>query len=281
MSGTRNDGKAFEALTEQVFTRLLRQTNLCAEVERDVVLEGKSTKHQIDVTFEFVAGPTPYRTIVQCKDWASPVKQEQILAFQSVLLDIPGQPRGIIVSRSGFQEGARHVAEHHGIQLYELRSPCDEDWNGLIRTVVTEMHVRAPQFDNVRLIPNEAVVRQDMAARGLLNLDVRFGGPPPRMMFESGAPCDLNRILNGLLPETGSGPFHVRYEFAEQRAFAEFPDCPLPRVAILAIEADITVTELDQEMRMNIDHLIAYCFRDVLGGSVRFLSADGGVVRQP
>src|SRR4051812_12729057 len=104
---SKNTGKAYEELTQQVFDRLLAQSKICTQVQRDVKVQGKSTTHQIDVLFDFRAGPSVYRTIVQCKDWSSAVKQEQVLAFHSVLNDIPGQPRGVIVSRAGFQEGAR------------------------------------------------------------------------------------------------------------------------------------------------------------------------------
>ncbi len=275
----KNTGKPYEALTEQVFTRLLAQSNVCAKIQRDVVLEGRSTKHQLDVTFEFSAGLTTYRTIVQCKDWATAVKQEQVLAFHSVLTDIPGQPRGIVVSRSGFQEGARRVAEHHGIKLYELREPRDEDWDGLIRAIVINMNLRAPDFDNVRLVLDEVAIRQEMATHGLSALNVAFSGHPSQtpVVFESGERCDLNRILNKLVPRDGPGPFQVRHNFTE-RVFAEVPGSPIPRLALQAIDATIHITEEHQEIRVSLDHLIAYCFRDVLDGSVQFLGADGGPV---
>jgi hypothetical protein len=278
----KNTGKPYEALTEVVFTRLLAQDDVCAKVERDVVLEGRSTKHQIDVTFEFHAGPVSYRTIVQCKDWGSAVKQEQVLAFHSVLADIPGQPRGIMVSRSGFQEGARRVADHSGIKLYELREPRDEDWDGLIRTVVIKMHLRAPRFEDVRLVLDEEAIRKEVAARGLPGISVNFAGHPdltPVVFEVTGARCDLNRILNSLVPRTGNAPVQVRHEFSE-RVVAEVPDSPIPRLPLKSIEATIHVSEHEDEMRVNIDHLIAYCFKDVLAGEVRFLAADGGPVHE-
>jgi hypothetical protein len=276
----KNTGKPYEVLTEQVFTRLLAQSNVCASVERDVILEGKSTKHQIDVTFEFVAGPTTYRTIVQCKDWASSVKQEQVLAFQAVLTDIAGQPRGIMVSRSGFQEGARCVAEHHGIELYELREPRDEDWNGLIRAFEVTLHLRAPHFDNVRLILDEPWLREEVARRALPGLDLQLRLSPAEspVLFESGEPCDLNRILNGYVPADGPGPLQVRHMLTE-RAFIEAASAPISRLPVLGLEATITVYDHHRSFRVSLDHLIAYCFRDVLGGTVQFLGVDGAPLR--
>jgi hypothetical protein len=272
----KNNGKAYEELTEQVFARLMGQSNVCTKVERDVKLAGKSTTHQIDVTFEFKAGVTTYRTIVQCKDWGSAVKQEQVLAFHGVLTDIPGQPRGIIVSRSGFQEGARKVAEHHGIKLYELRPPRDADWEGLIRTIVLDFHVRSPHFEKVQFIWNEVAIVKDLAAAGLKTVNISFAGHPAECRIVSGAGDDLKwpRLLDALVPMDGPFPPRVRHDFAEP-AFAVVPGSALSRLAVTAIEAELTVYDDQRQVEVNLDHLIAYCFKDVLDGSVRFLRKDG------
>lgn len=284
MGGLRlkNTGKLYETLTEQVFSRLLAQSGLCTKVERDVEIAGKSTSHQIDVTFEFVVGPLTYRTIVQCKDWGAPVKKEQVLTFHSVLNDIAGQPRGIIVSRSGFQKGAREYAKCHGISLYELREPRDEDWDGLIRTVVISLTVQSPRFDNVRLIPDIDWARTEAQRLSLplpIPINVRFDPNQCSLTFESGDPCNLTAILASNLPPPGGAPILVRHEFGE-RAFLEIPKGVLPRVATVGVEAMVSVHEVQQETQASIDHLVAYTFRDVLRGTTEFLGKDGGPVQQ-
>lgn len=274
----KNTGKEYEALTEQVFARLLAQDNLCAKVERDVRIQGKATRHQVDVCFEFVAGVTNYRTIVQCKDWGSPVKQEQVLAFHGVLTDIPGQPRGIMVARSGFQEGAREFAEHHGIKLYELREPRDEDWEGLIRSLEIDIYLRCPRFEQVRLVADEEALRRLAESRGVSEFRINVHGHPTEMpaFYEAtGESCDLNLFLNKLVPAEGTGPFPVRHEFSD-RVVVEIPGSPIPRVPMKAIEALIYVSDRFQRMRIDLDHLVAYSFKDVLGGSVTFLRSDAG-----
>jgi hypothetical protein len=50
----KNTGKVYEQLTEEVFKRLLAHGGqVCANVRRDIILRGKSTKHQIDVYNSF------------------------------------------------------------------------------------------------------------------------------------------------------------------------------------------------------------------------------------
>jgi hypothetical protein len=63
---------------------------------------------------------------VQCKDWNSSVKQEQVFALKTVLEDLPKQPRGIIVTKKGFQKGSKGFATHHGIKLFELKEEGEQ-----------------------------------------------------------------------------------------------------------------------------------------------------------
>jgi hypothetical protein len=38
-----------------------------------------------------------------------------------VLLDIPGQPRGVFVSEHGYQKGALEVAQASGAEAFEIK----------------------------------------------------------------------------------------------------------------------------------------------------------------
>ncbi len=272
-----NSGEAYEALTEQVFKRLLAQDKYCVEIQRDTQILGKSgTSHQIDVSFTFVVGPLKYLTVIQCKDWKSAVKQEQVFAFSSVLIDIPGQPRGIIVSRSGFQEGAQTFAGHHGIQLYELRDPTDEDWDGLIRSVEGKMTVLIPETRNVRVTYDETWIREQLVSRGLksVNLNLEFIPGLDRAAFESGEECNMRTMLDMYASAGPTDWYSVHHEFPSA-LLIETRDCPLPRLRITAVDAEMRVREHTEPFVFSFDHLVAYCFRDVLSGDVRFLDRAG------
>jgi hypothetical protein len=81
----------------------------------------------------FELGGVEYQTIVQTKNWGKPVDQLHLFAFKAILEDIPGQPRGIFVARSGYQSGAKEVALKLGILIYELKEA--EDLPSLALTV--------------------------------------------------------------------------------------------------------------------------------------------------
>jgi len=126
MMGNRRDntGKPYEILVQGMFQAIHDQEEVATViVERNKTLQGKTTPHQIDVYWEFEKGGISYAAIVQAKDWQSPVKLGQLLEFKSILDDLPGQTRGIFVTRSGYQRGAKQFASAHGIILYELDEP--------------------------------------------------------------------------------------------------------------------------------------------------------------
>jgi len=94
--------KRYELLVQEIFHALLKQKEVQnIDVKHNVTLQGKTTTHQVDVYWEFEKGGITYRTVVQAKDWATPVVQGELLKFKSVLDDLPQQPRGVFVTRTG------------------------------------------------------------------------------------------------------------------------------------------------------------------------------------
>ena len=87
----------YELLVREIFQQLLNQDSVPnILVEHDVVKQGTKTTHQIDVYWEFKSAGITYRTVVQAKNWAKPIDKGEVLKLESVLRDLPGQPRGII-----------------------------------------------------------------------------------------------------------------------------------------------------------------------------------------
>lgn len=114
-------GTSYELLTRSLFQDMLNQsTARTITIEHDVVLRGATTDHQLDVYWTFEVGGIVYQTVVQAKDWNHRVRKGELLKFDRVLADLPGQPRGVFVTRSGYQRGAEEVARARGILLYQL-----------------------------------------------------------------------------------------------------------------------------------------------------------------
>jgi hypothetical protein len=108
----KNTGIPYELLTQTIFNLILNDKHAdTIKVDHDVELQGLREKYKVDIYWEFKVGGIEYKTIVQAKDGAKPVKKEQLLTFKGVLDNIPGQPRGVFVTQTGYQSGARNFAQ--------------------------------------------------------------------------------------------------------------------------------------------------------------------------
>src|SRR5258708_3434945 len=103
--------QSYENLAEVIFRAIfLREQVPNLSVERNIILLGKTASHQVDVFLRFELGGVEYQTIVQTKNWGKPVDQLHLFGFKTILDDLPGQPKGIYVTRSGYQAGAKDFA---------------------------------------------------------------------------------------------------------------------------------------------------------------------------
>lgn len=127
----KNTGTPFEKIVQEIYQALVNYD--CVDkgykridVQHNIRLIGKSgNAHQIDVYWAFELAGHIHKTIVEVKDWKTPVKKEQLHSFKSLLDDIPGFPVGYFVSKSGFQEGAINFARLHGIKLVQIAEQND------------------------------------------------------------------------------------------------------------------------------------------------------------
>ena len=117
---SRNTGSDFEEYIRQIYSILLNMRDEGVLVTRNATLRG-SNGHQcnIDVYYEFLRAGIRHRVIIECKDWGRPVDQDKIHALESKVRHNPGVI-GVIISRSGYQSGARNFAEQQGILALTL-----------------------------------------------------------------------------------------------------------------------------------------------------------------
>ena len=132
-----NPNTEFELFTQRVYQKLVNNDVLKpTTVLHNVKLEGKSgCKHQIDVYWEYEIAGNMHRVAIECKNYNSLVPKGKVRDFHGVLIDL-NNINGIMVSRKGYQEGAKKYAAEYGISLKELRRPGWNESIGSITTVV-------------------------------------------------------------------------------------------------------------------------------------------------
>lgn len=110
-----------ELVTKAIYEALLKQDEVKnLDIRHTVTVPGNNGPHRIDVYWKFRLAGVDYFTIVEVKKEKRPASKGDILLFQAILEDIPGQPRGIFVTQAGYQRGALNHARGNGIFLVQL-----------------------------------------------------------------------------------------------------------------------------------------------------------------
>jgi hypothetical protein len=276
---TKNTGIPYEILTQQIFQALHDQDQVKnIDVQHNVELQGKTLKHQIDVYWEYEIGGIIYRAIVQAKDWGQAVTQNQLLAFKAILDDLPGQPRGIFVTRTGYQSGAQEYAKANGIMLYELREPTAKDTEGKVITFQLKISVFAPKSTNIVPIFDQAWVQAERQRLGL--------GPDEVLKIQVAAFENQLPLLNEAGEKTGT--FYSASQSMFPPAYTELAatakehtfttptymltgNTRFPRMKLQALRATISVERQNQEVVLKGEDFIGFVMRDVIGDKVRLI----------
>lgn len=209
----RPSADEYERLVERFVARLVPSAGVVTEgIERDVLVKGRSTTNQIDVVWDLTdAAGEPRRIVFEARSYGRAVDQGRLHAFRSVVDDIqdPGRPvTGVMVTTTGYQRGARAVAETYGLVVLELRQPTNEDLAIRVASVHVTMNMQVPVVRDVRVEALE-VHDETAAGAGLVLLDgVELSLPAGRKPL-----ADL--LLEGELGVLGRGrpPHPVRRKF--------------------------------------------------------------------
>lgn len=120
----KNSATEYELFTQEVYRQLLNYHHASIKnVQHNIKLKGHSgCEHQIDVYWEYEKNGVNHHVAIECKNYNKRVEKEKVCAFQGVLADFDNV-KGIMVTKKGFQKGAKTYAKQYGISLKELREP--------------------------------------------------------------------------------------------------------------------------------------------------------------
>jgi hypothetical protein len=108
------DWRDLQELVGQLFEELGCAVTIGAKVQ---LVRGQK---EIDV-LAVDSGVTPQSTYaIECKHWSSPIPQEVVHSFRTVVADF-GAHRGLIISKVGFQSGAYEATKNTNIDLYSFQ----------------------------------------------------------------------------------------------------------------------------------------------------------------
>lgn len=119
-----NPNIEYEKFTQEIYQELVNADVLkTTKVQHNVKLKGRSgQEHQIDVYWEYEFAGTKQKVAIECKNYNKTVAIGKVRDFYGVLFDL-NNVAGIMVTKVGYQKGAKEYASEYGISLKELRTP--------------------------------------------------------------------------------------------------------------------------------------------------------------
>lgn len=107
----------------------------------DVTVKGARTSHDIDVlvTSHYVGFDITW--LVECKCWKTPVNKLHVLALREIVSDV-GADRGILLSESGFQSGAKEAASLTNIQVTSIADVRESASNSIYAMRLRDLYDR-------------------------------------------------------------------------------------------------------------------------------------------
>jgi hypothetical protein len=133
-----------------------RKLGLRAEVELRV--EGARGAHDIDVWVTGTIQTFQVRWIVECKDWATNVPKEKVLALQAIAQDV-GADRAFLLSEKGFQSGAIRCARNTNISLTSLADLEEQTREYLTQATLSALYFRAQRTTRKLIDLTQGVTR--------------------------------------------------------------------------------------------------------------------------
>jgi hypothetical protein len=149
-------GDEYELVVQSIVSQLAKRAGVDTTwLEHDVDVSGRATTNQIDVLWDFTdAAGKPHRVVFEARDHKNPIKQGSLHAFRSVVDDTQSGDRpveGVMVTTTGYQRGAKRIAETYGLLVLELRLPTTADLASRLEAVVITISPVIPVVTEVAI----------------------------------------------------------------------------------------------------------------------------------
>ncbi|MGE6177042.1 restriction endonuclease [Aeromonas salmonicida] len=152
----------------EVFVQNLQQALLDSEeylnyqnikIERNKkVIDNFGNSREFDLYWEYELGGVTYKTIIECKDYASKVTVEKIDALIGKIRDIPDL-KPVFATKVGYQSGAEAKAKNNKVDLLIVREQNESDWQSqdgtpLLKIIELDIQAQLP----VRIVAFRPIV---------------------------------------------------------------------------------------------------------------------------
>lgn len=197
---------------------------------------------------------------------------------------MPYQPRGIFVTKKGYQKSAKEFAEKNGIELFELREFTEDDAKGRVKTVVLNIHAFFPHstlksidYDNQWL--TEYMDEKEIAN----NTEIEISGLPTEMFLYDENFKPLNTLQDEIAKLFPKGfieqPLITKELKFTDSIFLQTKTKEIPFIKVKKILIDIEVRKEVVVEKIEFDDVISFILRNIITNEEHLVKEDLSLLR--
>ncbi|WP_051568385.1 restriction endonuclease [Crocinitomix catalasitica] len=265
-----NENTKYEKFAQEIYQEFLSEDGITTEIKHDVKLQGKSTKHQIDVYWEYTFAGVNHKVAIECKNYSRKISVGIVRDFYGVLSDI-GNINGVIVTTVGYQKGAKDYAEHHGINLKVLRIPKPEDWKGRIKSIQTNVSIITHEAKEYFVQLDLNWCKGNLTQNQMDSIDVKLSGLNNQMWIydENNKPFKNFLQLQDELPVDNKKLNDNSHFYKYDNMFVKSENCGF--IKIIGVNVKFNTSICSQRWVLDAEHTTKAILKDVLTGEMKFI----------
>lgn len=272
-----NINTEYELLTKDIYEVLIKNEGLTIEVKHNLEIQGKAFKHQIDVYWEYIIAGITHKVAIECKNYNSNVSVAKVRDFFGVLTDI-GNINGIMVSKIGFQKGAKEFAEYYGINLRELRKPTDKDWKGRIKTIQLDLNMITTNVKNRKFNLDEKWIRENIKFKDEKEFLFKLSGLTDEIWIYNGKGEKITNMyeLENKLPQNWKTEKNLTYIKEFDDGYFQTEKYGNIKINNIEFLYDVNSGE-SKPIIIDGTESAKAILKDAISGEIKFLNKDGTV----
>jgi hypothetical protein len=278
----------YEKLTQSIYQFILQNEGLEGiDVEHNINLTGRSgVAHQIDVHWKFKQANINHIILIECKNYASALTLEKVRNFHSVINDI-GNCKGIMVTKVGYQSGAKKYAEYYGIDLKVLRNPTEDDWKGRVKNILLNIIAKAPVSEQDRPISMTLFLSPETEEQKQIIDSLQNEGKlqipnSPDMSFVDSKNIPITEEMQWWLPKQldvlekePGGPYEQNIELKDSYVLINQDEPEEQLVKVLGVKVQYWVEEVDtSEIVLHGNEIVKTILKDFSTNEVEHIQHD-------
>ena len=265
----KNTEISFEVLIQLLFEEILSQEVVDnIDVQHNIILKYKDIEHHIDLYWEFECGGIKYVSILHAKDLkTSPLNKEELLEFKSILNNLPGQPRGIIITTKGYPNEVKEFAEKNDILIYVLKVLTDKNLKDTTRNIEVNMSIHFPDIQDYNLELDQEWIKTEKYKSGISDdIIINLNLSSESIFYDENdnEVLTVNELIKSYISKDNKlNPTKIAHKF-DNPCFIKTGNPEFPKLKVKKLKFTISAKKRTGKIVLKRENIIGFILKNML-----------------